>query len=117
MARGRKEVVRKLIGYDLFRLTEAEINNRLDVAFFPDRVHALEYHDFELFSHEILPQLKRHNLLEEFTMNMNILIKKTLKTKEELQNFTTLDFNHKIEMLDGKNRAICALKAYYENKL
>lgn len=117
MARGRKEVVRKLVGYDLFRLTEPEINNRLDVAFFPDRIRALEYHNFELFCLEIIPQLKRHRLLQDFMENILILARKRLKTKEDIEKFNTSDANHKIEMLSGKDRAICALKAYYENKL
>lgn len=116
MARGRKEVVRRLIGYDLFRLSEAEINNRLDVAFFPDRIYALEYQVYDLFCDHILPQLKRHKLLEDFYMNINIIGKKRVMTKENREKFNTSGPFQKISLIDGKDRAICALKAYYDNK-
>jgi hypothetical protein len=95
-------------GYDLFKLSDQEICNRLSLAFYPDNSFpAIDYTDPEKFQDYIFSSLVRYGLTDEYYSNVQKLYR----------GDATVIKNEACEkLLSIRERCLCALKTYYENK-
>lgn len=111
MTRGRKEVVRKIIGYDLFRLNDNELSNRLSLNYHPTQhfIH-IDYTTDDNFFTYIYPQMVRRDFLSEYLDNVRLL-KKVENSDSGLSDNEVL----RLLTMTNKERAICSLKAFYDN--
>lgn len=111
MARGRKEVPRVIRGYDLFRLNDSELSNRLSLNYHPTQHFGhVDYTQDDNFFNYIYPQMSRLDYLNDYLTNVKIL--KNIKITPN-----GLSDNEVIHLLTmtNKERAICSLKAFYDN--
>jgi hypothetical protein len=111
MTRGRKEVPRVLRGYDLFRLNDIEISNRLSLNYHPT-VHfaQVDYTTDDNFFGYIYPEMARREYLLDYLDNVKLL-KKVEAEEDRLDDESVL----KLLTITSKERAICSLKAFYDN--
>jgi len=95
-------------GYNIFLLSDPEICNRLSLAFFPENSFpSLNYMNEELFNQYIFSSLLRHNITDDYYNN----ILKLYNGDAEM-----IKIEEQEKLMSGREKCICALKAYYENK-
>ena len=111
MTRGRKEVPRVIIGFDLFRLNNAELSNRLSLNYHPTQhISHIDYTSDDNFFGYIYPQMERMEYLTDYLNNVKLL-KKVGNECDGLNNDEVIQ----LLTMTNKERAICSLKAYYDN--
>ena len=111
MGRGRKEQPRIIKGYDLFRLNDQELSNRLSLNYHPAQHFCyIDYTIDDNFFSYIYPQMEKREFLPDYLNNV-----RSLKAVE------ACPYGHKDEevlrllTMTNKERAICSLKAFYDN--
>jgi len=112
MARGRKEVVRKIIGYDLFRLSDDEVSNRLSLNYHPTTHFShIDYIGDDNFFGYIYPKMVQLDYLSSYLDNVKHL--KEVDTNPSRHNDEEV---LKLLTITNRQRAICSLKAFYDNQ-
>jgi hypothetical protein len=111
MGAGRKEVPRVIRGYDLFRLNEAELSNRLSLNYYPTHhFKNVDYIEDNNFFAYIYPQMEKHDYLDDYLENVRLL-----KKVDACQYGHTSEQVLTLLTITNKERGICALKAFYDN--
>lgn len=110
--RGRRQMQKRIIGYDLFRLTDLELSRRLMLAYMPHNDFTdINYSENENYFHiDIYDKLIRLDYLQDYEQYIT-----ELQNEINRKNLINDKLGEPLLQLSLRDKCICALRAYYTN--